>query len=112
MAWINNAGAIASLIATIFAIGGYIVGIVTYLRKKVSPKQPADLISQDPLQVQKPSVPPKPISGVDWIGIFGQGFIDGIDVIINRFSLQEEFDESIDFARWVIVSGGGCMVLI
>ena len=100
---INNAGTIASLCS----IGTTIVAVVFYLRKKLL--TPSEQI-QTKLDIHNLIVPPQPIMFLQWIEIFAQGFIDVVDFIIHRFSVQSEGD-TISDARSMVISVGGCVVV-
>ena len=94
MAWlINNAGTIASL----FAIGGYIFGIVKYLRSKMKvPTQPQPTHSS---QHQEVSVQIISISLNQWIKIFSQGFVDAADFLLNLVSVLDEAENENPLMR-------------
>lgn len=95
MEWISNADMVAILTLAIFGIGGYLFGIVTYLKKKASapPQQTTTLTQMLSPRQQESSVPLKSISWLEWIEIFTQGLIDTADFLFNLFSMQEEMSD-------------------
>lgn len=108
MGWLNNANTIASLILAIIGIGGYIYGVVIYLKKKASPVQQTNTSSQPGRAAYKPSVPYQAFTLLEWAEFFGQGVVDTADFILNLcFQKTEvEIDDVPPIGRL-----GGCLLL-
>jgi hypothetical protein len=91
MDWINSANVIASLVLAIFGIGGYVFGIITYLKKKASPK-PQE--ASDPASASSsltPTIAHKPISlnWMDWADLLIQGLVEMADFILGTLIPNE-----------------------
>lgn len=74
---LNNLNVVISIIVGIFGIGGYIVGIVVYLRGKATPSQQKQSAQQNASQKQYSyQAPQKPLSRLDWMEVLWNGFED------------------------------------
>ncbi len=92
MAWLSNANTIASLVLAIFGIGGYLFGVVTYLKNKATPpKQDTSGGSQTSQYIPQKTVYYKPLTWIDWIELFAQAFVD-----TEEFILTLLFDNKLD----------------
>lgn len=106
MDWLNSASTIASLVLAVFGIGGYLYGIVTYLRTKASPKQQTTTPAQTSIASKaKPSVRYIPISWIEWTEIFAQGLVDTADFVLTLAQFP-------DLEKQPIIGRlGGCALL-
>jgi hypothetical protein len=75
MDFLNNANVVISIIVGLFGIGGYIFGMVTYFRHKVTSTQQKTIQSQ-PSQRNYPQTTPKSVSKLDWMEVLWNGFED------------------------------------
>src|SRR5438876_12438298 len=93
MEWLNNASTITTLVLSIFGIGGYIIGIVSYLKDKASPTRRTTTGSSpaSASTAQKSPVQYSPITWIEWIEIFAQGFVDMAKFILT-FMFHDESD--------------------
>jgi hypothetical protein len=94
MEWLSSANTIASLLLALFGIGGYLYGIVTYLKKKASPQQQ----DSGSAQTSTSSTPQAPVSyrkitWLEWIELFAQGLVDMADFVIDLFFPKERYSE-------------------
>ena len=109
MDWLNNANTIASLVLAMIGIGGYVYGVMTYLRKKALPVQQTNPPSQPGhAATHQPSMPYRTFTPLEWAEFFGQGVVDTSDFII-KFCFQKaelELDEVSPIGRL-----GGCLLL-
>jgi hypothetical protein len=92
MDWLSNANTIASLVLALFGIGGYVYGVVTYLKKRASPLQQVTTgMSQASTPItQNPSVSYKPLSWLEWMELFAQGLVDTADFILILLQVDKE----------------------
>ena len=94
MEWLSSANVIASLVFAIFGIGGYLFAIVTYLSRRAYPLKKTTSAASH--QRQTPS---KPISWLEWIELFTQGFVDTADFVLGLFSLKDDFEDRPPMSR-------------
>lgn len=77
METLNNANTVASLILAIFGIGGYAIGITTYLRGKASKaQQGSNTVSRGSSSQPKFSVRHSNLSWLDWMEVIAAGSKD------------------------------------
>jgi hypothetical protein len=74
MDFFNNLNVVISIIVGIFGIGGYIIGIITYLRHKVASSQ--QQVQRQPSQRSVPQTVPKSLSKLDWMEVLWTGLED------------------------------------
>lgn len=91
MAWLNNANTIATLVLAIFGIGGYLYGIISYLRRRANPIR-QDSNSSPASRPQK-SIPSRPMSWLEWIELFAQGFVTTADFILHLIPVEQNTDD-------------------
>lgn len=76
---LNNLNVVIGIIVGIFGIGGYLFGIIAYLRNKASSSQQKQTKQLQSSQKQTLyQVQPKPLSKLDWMEVLWQGFEDCI----------------------------------
>jgi hypothetical protein len=97
MAWLNNASTIATLVLAIFGIGGYLYGIISFLRKRANPVR-QDSSSSHTSRPQK-SIPSRPISWLEWIELFARGFVTTADFVMNLFPTDENIEDMPEIQR-------------
>jgi len=76
MDFLNNLNVIIGIIVGIFGIGGYLFGIIAYLRNKAASsqqKQTGNLPSSQPTSY---AVASKPLGKLDWMEVLWAGFED------------------------------------
>lgn len=97
MSWLNNANTIATLVLAIFGIGGYLFGVISYLRGRANPFRRNSHSS--PVSRPQKSIPSRPISWLEWIELFGQGFVTTSDFVMNLFPTGEDIEAMLAIQR-------------
>lgn len=113
MEWLNNANAIASLVLALFGIGGYLYGVMTYLKKKAASPPTTPPSSQEPPSHPQKAVSYKPLSWLEWTEIFAQGLVDTADFLLGTLFPHDYDPDVTDINKLgycAAVCGGGIIM--